>query len=308
MQAGKSPRKCVAPMNSGQDHDWTELMALASRGRIIVVGNEKGGTGKSTTAMHLIVGALRDGLSVASVDLDAGQASLSRYISNRRSFAEQNAIPLAMPAHYALPQSDSDSRNEAELEDRGRLGRLLAGLANDYDVTVVDCPGNDTVLARTAIAFSDTLITPINDSFLDLDLIARFEGDPPQPVAPSRYSEAIWEQRKARASSRSAPIDWVVLRNRLSTLQSHNQRNVEAVLSQLAERFGFRLADGFNERVVFRELFVQGLTVLDLREGGAGIPLNMSHVAARQEVRRLLDFVGLRRSPVRVRAPADATV
>ncbi|MBM3566952.1 MAG: ATPase, partial [Alphaproteobacteria bacterium] len=55
----------------------------AKRAHVIVLGNEKGGSGKSTTAMHLIAACLRDGRSVASIDLDARQGTLTRYLSNR---------------------------------------------------------------------------------------------------------------------------------------------------------------------------------------------------------------------------------
>ena len=282
-----------------------EVMPVDDRGRIVVIGNEKGGTGKSTTAMHLAVGALREGLRVSSVDLDAGQASFSRYVGNRVSFAGEHDVTLIAPDHHPLPPSETDSKAEAEVDDRERLGQLLVRLAADSDVVVVDCPGSDTILARNAIPFADTLVTPINDSFVDLDLLAKFEGDPPTPIGPSRYSETVWEARKERARRGGAAIDWIILRNRVSSLPSRNQRSVEAVLENMSPRFGFRVSEGFRERVVFRELFLQGLTVLDLREEGSGVTLNMSHVAARQEVRRLLDFIGLEK-PLEPALAADS--
>ena len=263
------------------------------RTRVVVLGNEKGGTGKSTTAMHLIIGAMREGARVGSIDLDSGQASLSRYIANRREFADENGIALIMPEHHRLVLSLDDSRSRAGEEDRGRLIREIKRLSQTNDIVFIDTPGGDTDIGRTAIRFADTLVTPINDSLIDLDLIARLEGDPPEPVGPSRFSEKVWEARKERASDGMGPIDWVVLRNRVSTLASRNRQAIEAALDELSGRFGFRVATGFGERVVFRELFLQGLTVLDLRESGTNVPLNMSHIAARREVRRLLEFTGL---------------
>jgi chromosome partitioning protein len=230
------------------------------------MGNEKGGTGKSTTAMHLIIGAMREGARVGSIDLDSGQASLSRYIANRRDFAEENGVALIMPEHHRLVLSQDDSRARAGEEDRGRLKREIDRLAQTRDVVIVDTPGGDTEIGRTAIRYADTLVTPINDSLIDLDLIACLEGDPPEPLGPSRFSEKVWEARKKRAADGMGPIDWVVLRNRVSTLASRNRRAIEKALDDLSGRFGFRAALGFGERVVFRELFLQGLTVLDLRE------------------------------------------
>lgn len=263
------------------------------RTKVVVLGNEKGGTGKSTTAMHLIIGAMREGARVGSIDLDSGQASLSRYIANRRDFAEENGVALIMPEHHRLVLSQDDSRSRAGEEDRGRLIREIKRLSQTNDVVFVDTPGGDTDIGRTAIRYADSLITPINDSLIDLDLIARLEGDPPEPVGPSRFSDKVWEARKERAADAQGPIDWVVLRNRVSTLASRNRKAIEVALDELSGRFGFRVATGFGERVVFRELFLQGLTVLDLRESGTNVPLNMSHIAARREVRRLLEFIGL---------------
>ncbi|MCY4395532.1 MAG: AAA family ATPase [Rhodospirillaceae bacterium] len=251
-------------------------------GKVIVLGNEKGGTGKSTTAMHLIVALLRDGRAVASVDLDGHQGTLTRYVENRRSFAESEGLRLQLPDHHRVAGGDADIAEADALIDR---------LAASRDYVVLDCPGTDNALARHAISRADVLITPVNDSFIDLDLLARIGGTPPRVLGPSVYSQTVWEGRQRRAMNGGRPIDWIVLRNRLSPLDSHNKKNVGLTLDELARRIGCRCLDGFHERVIFRQLFLQGLTVLDLREDGAGVALNMSHVAARQEIRRLADAV-----------------
>ena len=251
-------------------------------GTVVVLGNEKGGTGKSTTAMHLIVALLRDGRSVASVDLDGHQGTLTRYVENRRSFADSEGLRLQLPDHHHI------AGGEAEISE---ADALIDRLAAAHDSVVLDCPGTDNALARHAISRADILITPVNDSFIDLDLLARIGGTPPRVLGPSVYSQTVWEGRQRRAMSGGRPIDWIVLRNRLSPLDSRNKKSVGLTLEELARRIGFRSLDGFHERVIFRQLFLQGLTVLDLREEGAGVALNMSHVAARQEIRRLADAV-----------------
>jgi chromosome partitioning protein len=149
------------------------------------------------------------------------------------------------------------------------------------------------------------LITPLNDSFLDLDLLARIDADGRRVLAPSIYSQMVWEQRQHRAKQGLPPIDWVVMRNRLSHVNARNKRDVGQLLLQLAKRIGFRLAPGFGERVIFRELFPKGLTLLDLREKGAGVRLNMSHLAARQEVRDLFRAVGLEDGEAKEQAKAS---
>jgi chromosome partitioning protein len=101
----------------------------------------------------------------------------------------------------------------------------------------------------------------------------------------------VWEQKKQRAQRDGGSIDWIVMRNRLATLDARNKRRVGGLIEQLAKRIGFRLAPGFSERVIFRELFLKGLTLLDLAESGT--EMTFSHVAARQELRGLLDTIGL---------------
>lgn len=266
--------------------------ALPRRPHIIVVGNEKGGTGKSTTAMHLIVGLLRDGWEVGAIDLDARQGTLSRYFDNRRVTAARRDIALPHPHYRRVPRSTLAVRAAAEAEEADRLDEALAGLAN-CDFIVIDTPGSDNALSRLGHSHADTLITPLNDSFVDLALLAEVDPETHAIVAPSTYAEMVWDQKKARALRGGAAIDWIVTRNRLSALDSRNRRNMDAALDALARRIGFRLAPGFGERVIFRELYLLGLTLLDIRDQGTGIELSMSHIAALQEVRALMHAIGL---------------
>jgi chromosome partitioning protein len=265
-------------------------VVVRRRPQIIVLGNEKGGSGKSTTAMHLIVALLHNGSSVGSIDLDARQGTLTRYVENRQATAGE--LPLPLWQHVPIQASRLDSAAAAAAEDRANLTRALSDLAA-CDFIIVDTPGSDTGLSRIGHAHADVLITPLNDSFLDLDLLARLDGEGKQIRGPSIYAEAVWEQRKRRALAGGGSIDWIVMRNRLSSLDARNKRDIGRLLEQLAKRIGFRLAPGFSERVIFRELFPRGLTLLDLNTGKGGPALNMSHLAARQEVRALLQAVGI---------------
>ncbi|MEK9660652.1 MAG: division plane positioning ATPase MipZ [Alphaproteobacteria bacterium] len=266
--------------------------AQQARPHVIVVGNEKGGTGKSTTAMHLIVALLRDGYRVGAIDLDARQGTLSRYFDNRRVTAARREIVLPHPLYRRVARSELGVRAAAEAEEVDRLAEALAGLG-DCQFVVIDTPGSDNALSRLGHSHADTLITPLNDSFVDLALLADVDPETHAILAPSTYAEMVWEQKKQRAIAGGAPIDWIVTRNRLSTLDSRNRRNMEAALDALARRIGFRIAPGFGERVIFRELYLLGLTLFDVREEGIGIELSMSHIAALQEVRALMRTIGL---------------
>lgn len=263
-------------------------MAYQGGAHVIVLGNEKGGSGKSTTAMHVIVALLRQGRRVGAIDLDSRQQSLGRYLDNRRAFGRAKDADLPLPEHRVVLRSDADRVSEAQAEERARFTAALQDLASACDFVVIDCPGTDSFLSRLAHGAADTLITPLNDSFVDFDLLARVDPDSFAVLGPSLYSEMVWEGRKRRALSDRGSIDWVVMRNRVASLDAHNKRRVGQVLEALAKRIGFRVAPGFGERVIYRELFLSGLTLLDLREGAPGVSMTMSHVAARQEVRDLL--------------------
>jgi chromosome partitioning protein len=258
----------------------------------IVLGNEKGGSGKSTTAMHVIVALMELGFSVGAVDLDARQRTLSRYIENRNAHIAKTGARLSMPEHAIIARTSLRSMEAAEADERQRLFEVLARMKASLDFVVVDCPGSDSYLSRQAHARADTLVTPMNDSFVDLDLLAKVDPGTHQVIGPSHYSAMVWESRKDHAAGGGAAIDWVVLRNRLASLEARNQRRVDTVLSALSKRIGFRYVAGFGERVIYRELFLKGLTLMDLKDGKAGA-LTISHVSARQEVRNLIQNLRL---------------
>jgi len=268
-------------------------MAEAKRPHVIVLGNEKGGSGKSTTAMHVVVSLLRGGRRVAIVDLDARQRTLSRYVENRQAFSAAKGLPLPVPVARVVGPSALDDLAAARTDEAARFSATMEVLAEAHDVIVIDSPGNDSHLARLGHSHADTLITPMNDSFIDLDLLARVDPDSLRVQGPSLYSQMVWEQRQSRARRDRGRIDWIVMRNRLSNLDARNKQRVGQVLGELGPRIGFRLAPGLSERVIFRELLLVGLTLLDLRDKGTGVGLTMSHVAARQELQSLLDSLNL---------------
>lgn len=259
------------------------------RAHIIVIGNEKGGSGKSTTAMHITVALLRAGGRVASIDLDVRQLSFSRYLENRHAFATREGLDLPCPDHHRVASGAPDV-------ERAWLEMLVSDLRGTADFIVIDTAGSDTLLGRTGHAFADTLVTPLNDSLIDLDVLAQVDVETGTIARPGRYAEMVWEQKKRRAAHDGRSIDWIVMRNRLSHLNAQNKNRMADLLDDLSRRIGFRTVGGFSERVVFRELFLQGLTMMDLRDLGAGRPLSLSEVAARQEVRTLIEAIGPHRA------------
>lgn len=254
---------------------------------IIVVGNEKGGSGKSTTCMHVATALARLGHRVGALDLDIRQKSFARYLENRAGYAAREGIHLPTPVYNDLPEVDAALLGPNENVFDHRLSVAVAGLETACDFIVIDCPGSHTRLSQVAHSLADTLITPLNDSFIDFDLLARVDPMTGKVTGPSIYSEMVWNARQLRARAGLKPIDWIVLRNRLGAQQMHNKKKVGEALSNLSRRIGFRVAPGFSERVIFRELFPRGLTLLDLRDVGVD-SLNISNIAARQELRELV--------------------
>ena len=266
----------------------------ASNAHIIVIGNEKGGSGKSTTSMHLAVALMLQGMRVATIDVDGRQGTLSRYIANREIFNKKMGRDYPIPEHYRINGHAADGITDAELaEETERLRLVIEGTAFSHDIVVIDTPGAANKLSFLAHTYADTLITPMNDSFIDLDGLAHMDGHGLNIKGPSHYSEAIWEAKKQKAARDSGTIDWIVMRNRLSNLDAHNKREVEQAMRELSKRLGFRVLPGFSERVIFRELFLVGLTILDLKEAAGGAALSRSHMAARDEVFTIVDGLKL---------------
>lgn len=263
-----------------------------ARPYIIVVGNEKGGTGKSTTAIHLIVALMQAGYRVGSIDLDARQSTLTRYIANRQTYSETSGQSMLMPTHRHVARVAAKTKAEAEAQERAKLRQAFQDLMH-CNFVVIDTPGSDTYLSHLAHENADTLVTPLNDSFLDIDMLARIDRERREVSAPSPYSKMVWENNNRRVMAGRPPVDWIVMRNRLTHIEARNKREIAGLMDQLAHRIGFRVAPGFGERVIFRELFLKGLTVLDYSHDNPDLQANPSHDAARAEIRNLLEAIGL---------------
>ena len=264
--------------------------------RVIVVGNEKGGSGKSTVAMHIAIALTKSGQAAATIDLDTRQKSFTRYVDNRRAWARQAGRKLDIPEHFCFgnlnyPSADEEAAGCKALED------TVDTLADRYGVVVIDTPGQDSYLARHAHSLADILITPLNDSFVDLDVLGTVDPTTLRVTGVSHYAQMVEDARGQRRVRDSGIIDWIVLRNRLSTLGSRNKRLVGEGLQELSRRLNFRHIEGLAERVIFREFYPRGLTAVDdLDEATLNARPTMSHITARLEMLKLLAALGLDRA------------
>jgi len=261
---------------------------------VIVVGNEKGGTGKSTLAMHLAVALMNFGQRVATIDLDSRQKTFTHYVENRRSWAKRCGSRLRVPTHFCVSSGSTRKLDENEAIEFTRFADALASIDRAHDFLVIDTPGTDNHLTRLAHSMADTLVTPINDSYVDFDVLGRVDPTTFAVTGESHYARMVREARLQRRLVDGARMDWVVMRNRRSLVDSGNKERISKGLVEMATRIGFRVAEGLAERVVYREFFPRGLTALDdLDDGTLGINPSPSHVAARQEVAGLMEMIKL---------------
>ncbi|CAM3972500.1 ATPase [Novosphingobium lubricantis] len=283
----------MAPASPPPCHLAGKYRPLSTGPHRIVFANEKGGTGKSTTAVHVAVALAYQGARVAAIDLDARQRTMHRYLENRAETMRRRQI--------ALPTATFEVYGGESTEE---LDALVESIGASHDFIVFDTPGRDDPLARHVATRADTLVTPLNDSFVDFDLIGQVDAETFKVRRLSFYAELIWEARKKRAMATikdaRREMDWVVVRNRTGYTEARNQRRIDLALTELSKRVGFRIASGLSERVIYRELFPSGLTLLD--KGHLG-ELGTSHLVARQELRTLVAGLNL---PVPVRPDAAA--
>jgi len=256
---------------------------------VIVVGNEKGGAGKSTIAIHTATALLHGGASVAVLDLDLRQQSTGRFFANRRAWLDANGQEAPMPSVLPMGALAKAGEAEAAASFEEAFGRAAA----EVDFVLIDTPGSDTAVSRAAHGKADLIVTPMNDSFVDFDMLGVVDPVTLELTRHSLYSETVWNARKARAVAERKTIDWVVLRNRLAPTEARNRKRLDERVEALSRKVGFRMGPGLRDRVIYRELFPFGLTVADLSPTIRPVAMSLQHVAARQELRALMTALGL---------------
>ena len=255
--------------------------------KIIVFGNEKGGSGKSTTAMHVMAYLLQKQQTVGIVDLDIRQKSMFRFLENRKAYSKDISVNLLFPEKAFIEESSNDSKQLASKEEKELLDLQIEILKPKCNYILIDCPGANTNFSVFAHKLADLIITPINDSLIDFDLLGRLDTQNKKIKRASIYSELIWEVRKYRLELNLPSTKWVVLRNRMSHLNSKNKQQMNSSMLELSKRVGFKIVPGFSERTIFRELFVSGLTLVDV-DVVKSWKFTISHIAARNELRALM--------------------
>ncbi len=260
------------------------MSEISTKAHIVVIGNEKGGTGKSTIAMHLAVKLMTENFKVAVIDLDGRQGSLSKYICNRRNFCTKNNLHLPIPVHYIYEPVKGET-NTTEIET------LIKDLSLRFDAIIIDTPGSKNYLFELAHKFPHTLVTPISDSLVDLSAIADINPDNGEIIQSGHYAEFVWETKKKLAAQNLPYLNWIVCGNKISYTRSKNKNVVFNKLESLSKLYGFRFSQGLKDRVIYKELFLDGLTVLDLTFPELHRRMSLSHIAAKMEINELAEFI-----------------
>jgi chromosome partitioning protein len=258
---------------------WMKYPVTPRRGHIIVFANEKGGVGKSTSAFHTCIALCNAGERVATLDVDLRQLTLHRALWARMESATEYGVNLPGPEQIMLAQ-----QNENELEEKLRMARIH----NSF--IVIDVGGHDSPIARRAIFMADTIVTPVNDSFIDLDMLGRIDPRTGELKTLGNFARLVEHMKEPGMALRSKPLDWVVMQNRSRSLATKNERKIYDALTKIAPVAGFRLVPGLRERVTYRELFPLGLTLFDLD----AIPeLGRAQPNAREEIWAMLRSLNL---------------
>src|ERR1700683_4239160 len=127
-----------------------------SSAHVIVLGNEKGGSGKSTTAMHVAVALLQAGQRVATIDLDSRQKSFTHYVENRRDWADRARVKLEIPTHYCVARGFGLRLDEIEAQEFAAFAEAVSAVENTHDFVVIDTPGSDSYLMRLLASVGGT--------------------------------------------------------------------------------------------------------------------------------------------------------
>ena len=250
----------------------------------ITLGNEKGGSGKSTASIHLVTAFMRYGFVVGCLDLDTRQRSLATWLENRertRVDGGWSQAKICMPHYRRLTLSEAEGRTDADTDDHAAFMQAFNDMRERCDYIIIDSPGHDIFLSRLGHAVADTVITPLNDSQIDYDVIAKFDPHEDAPTAPSIYSSMISDVRRHRKSEGWDDFDWVIMRNRFAPQSDRSRISVD--LDRIAKRLRFRVVGGLPERKIYHELFRAGLTAHDIEDNHA-----RSYNAARDDIEALI--------------------
>jgi len=128
--------------------------------------------------------------------------------------------------------------------------------------------------------------------FLDVDLLGQVNNENLSDSKAGVYSDMVFNCKKQKALNDKKEIDWHVIRNRISATNTINMQKVQEAVNKLSVKYGFKVISGFGDRVIFKELFLDGLTLSDANKSPK-VKMNLSLIGARQELRSIITAINL---------------
>jgi len=241
--------------------------------QVITIGNNKPGAGKTTLAVHVILSLVSYGYRVCAIDIDPDQRSLSHYLENRKRYMNQRGITLPMPTAHATVNQRSLSTAISNDTHCHHFQDYIHRICQEYDFLVMDTQAFNSFLSRFAHSLANIIITPVNYSLSDI------EGE---------YWSLIERRNDTQNQIHSTPLRWFILRNRYLLVDTPGIRHIYKQFSRLAFSHELIWKDGLQERPLYHELFLRGLSLLDVGEENHGIEVTLPYIAARQELRQFL--------------------
>lgn len=213
--------------------------------KIIALGQEKGGVGKTTMSVWL-ADALRDKdqQTVRVMDLDSPQSALAKFYDRRRKANERLAaderdmwVPHVVP-YRPSKHPTAMGRNKENFE---AVKRAVRAAKEDYcDYFILDCGGNAEEKTKLGLSFAHTILSPMPAEPMSLNtyLHGWDPEDPYAEVKPGSFTKIVRSIRTARHSAGSE-IDWIVALNKRPVDAEDRDRHIEELIRSTGRKQDF---------------------------------------------------------------------
>jgi chromosome partitioning protein len=203
---------------------------------IILIGSNKGGSGKTTVACNLAVAFARDGKDVCIVDADK-QGSAANWVTEREAGSREPAITV--------------------VQKYDNISKTLESLAEKYEIVIVDVAGRNSREMITAAGVANILICPSQCSQLDLDTLGELQ------------------QQLVRIRDLNEGLQVYIYQTMATTnvkVMERERNDFEAYLSEYPDLVALKSIGRY--RKIYRDVFADGISVLEADNAAAAEEIN----------------------------------